>query len=519
MITTLTQPTDDAPAVLAPTAELLRRLDEHGIRYCHWKGTVRLDRVLAGRGDLDLLVDPRDADAFHRIRAEAGFVATDPVRRDAPGEGHYFALDPDGAAVVHLHLHHDMPLSRSDPRGYRLPWTRFLLERRFRHSLGVWVPDAAVEFVVFAVRSSLSLVIVRRIRRGRHAGLDARRAAEFRWLASRVSTRDVVETGTEMVGAEAAALLAILAEDGTRADRLVHLRRRLMPPPPSFATRRGPAAAWRWTAEGWDRIASRLRRRLARPAPRPRRRTPPRGGALVAILGVDGSGKSTTMAELVRWLSPVVDVFPAYLGGGKRATSPLRRMVRLIHRGRKRMRPPGPSPYAHPGQGIVFEEGGGPKHWLRRLWFALWALSLAGVRARNMAIARGARERGMVVIADRFPQIQVAGLGDGVLLDPWLTHSSPLLRAAARRELRLFREATATPPDVAVILAVDLETARSRRPTSEPGLLRRKADAVDSLSFPPTTRVVRIDANRPLDQVLADVKQSVWREVLEGAVP
>lgn len=502
---------------LAPTADLLERLHREGVRYCVWKGTANLSRVLAGEKDLDLLVDPGELGRFRAALRDAGFRAVRPAPgRDEPGTAHFFALDGGSGRVAHLHLHHELVLTRANPRGYRLPWREVLLAtRRFDAEAGVWVVAPAAELVLFAVRAALALSPLDRLRAPGGCPLPAPRAAEFRRLADRAGEAELLRAAEVLVGAGAAPLVLQLAADGPRRGLLRRLLRRMRPAPAELAAYGALPALRRSLAARRDQVEGALRRRLGIPAATPRRRTPVRGGRMIAVLGVDGSGKSTVAGEVARWLAPVVDVLPVYLGGGRAATSLPRRLLRAVHGARKRLRraPRGPSPYPHPGQGAVHEDAAGPAALLRKLWFAAWTLSLASARLRSVKRARRACARGMVVVSDRYPQLQVAGMNDGPLLERWLDHRSPLLRAFARRERARFRAATATAPDLVVMLSVDTDTALARRPATDPGLLARKAAAVESLVFPADTRVVKVDANRQLDDVLADVRAAVWEEI------
>ena len=42
--------------------EVLRRLDDRGVAYCHWKSNDHLAAALSADTDLDILVDPAGID-------------------------------------------------------------------------------------------------------------------------------------------------------------------------------------------------------------------------------------------------------------------------------------------------------------------------------------------------------------------------------------------------------------------------------------------------------------------------
>src|SRR3546814_5146342 len=50
-------PTDERVPAKQATRHFFDCLEELGISYCHWKSNTRLEATLAGREDIDLLVD------------------------------------------------------------------------------------------------------------------------------------------------------------------------------------------------------------------------------------------------------------------------------------------------------------------------------------------------------------------------------------------------------------------------------------------------------------------------------
>src|SRR6266550_3371064 len=60
----------------------------------------------------------------------------------------------------------------------------------------------------------------------------------------------------------------------------------------------------------------------------------PGGGCVAAVIGVDGSGKSTVVAAIRAWLGQEIDVVPIYFGTGSGRPSlllwPFKLMVPLI---------------------------------------------------------------------------------------------------------------------------------------------------------------------------------------------
>jgi thymidylate kinase len=240
-----------------------------------------------------------------------------------------------------------------------------------------------------------------------------------------------------------------------------------------------------------------------------------RRGIVVAFIGVDGSGKSTLTRAMAGWLSPAVSTMVLYLGSGKGPASAPRRALRLLASLARTIglarAADADAPAAHrlAGQHGTVNAASS----MRSVGDALWVLSLARERRRRVRRAREARNAGMVVLCDRYPQSQLPEFNEGALHDRWRHHRSWLLRLAARKEYDAIRYAEADPPDLIVRLQVQPELASLRHPEMPPELLRERVQMVNALRFQPPTRVVDIDAGQPLEQVLLQVKQAI-REVM-----
>jgi hypothetical protein len=139
-----------------------------------------------------------------------------------------------------------------------------------------------------------------------------------------------------------------------------------------------------------------------------------------------------------------------------------------------------------------------------------WILSLSRERLRRARTARRAKGLGMIVLSDRFPQSQFPGWNDGPRLTPWLETGSWSVREAARRERAAFTAVELSPPDLVVKLHVSPEEASRRKPETPADQVRRGVELLLRLRFPSTTRVVDLNAEEPLSDVVLKAKQAVW---------
>jgi len=142
----------------------------------------------------------------------------------------------------------------------------------------------------------------------------------------------------------------------------------------------------------------------------------------------------------------------------------------------------------------------------------LYALSLALEKRQTIKRAVRARNRGMVVVCDRFPQNQIIGYNDGPLLADFLGRSFPWGQAA-RLEQRLLSVFSAVSPDMVFKLNVSEAIAAQRKADTPLETIQRKIDAVRALTFGPNCDVLELDADQSLDDITLAVRTTVWQRL------
>jgi len=506
------------PHGLVVVRRLLARLDEAGLAYCHWKSNEHLHAGLYGLTDLDVLVERRGASVLQCILAECGFkrFAAPPLRA-YPAIEDYLGFDDDSGRIVHLHLHYQLVVGESHLKGYRLPWESRLLSTRHRDpDSGVDVADPALEMLLLLVRAGLKhrardwLLFPRR----RQGGEDDL-AREFTWLRERVDDARLRELATELLGAAIdEPLRRLLAQPGAPYPLRGFARdvQALLRKHRTYGPREARIRAWvrelQWLADAVNR------RYLHRPTPL--RRISPRGGTIIVLLGADGSGKSTLAQALVAWLGGKLDVMPVYLGSGDGQSSWYRRPLKFAHRLLRPFLsssgsddPKSTESMTHASSSAPQAKGGR----LRAIARIPWALALScEKRSKIRRMIRG-RNRGMIVVCDRFPQTDVLGFNDGPLLSHWHDHRWRLCRAIAAWEAKPYVEIGQDPPDLVIKLYVSSDVALMRRPEMSLEEVKKRERAVRSISFPPSTRVAELDANASLEQVVLAAKRLAWEEI------
>jgi len=143
------------PAALPALTALFRDLNRRGIRYCHWKSNVRLEKSLQGRTDLDLLVDRKDTPAFRQLlHAHDVKPVLAAPGRDYPAVENHLGFDAATGRLFHLHVHYQLVLGEQFVKNYRLPLESHFLDS-VRVSHGVKIPSPELEIAVLCVRALL----------------------------------------------------------------------------------------------------------------------------------------------------------------------------------------------------------------------------------------------------------------------------------------------------------------------------------------------------------------------------
>ncbi|HXV64067.1 MAG TPA: hypothetical protein VEK15_25430 [Vicinamibacteria bacterium] len=496
--------------MLKAVTELFDRLNRERIPYCHWKSNRSLDRALAGRTDLDLLVDRSQSVRFKQVLCELSIkpFVSERAKRYA-GLEDYLGFDEESGRLFHLHVHYQLVLGERHVKNYRLPLEESFLTNPLVKA-GVKIPRAELELILLCIRGLLKY----RVRDFVKDGLG---------LGSPGLTRDLLEEIEHLRGKSSA--------DGVKS--ALHHEFSLVSPRIvlsflDLVTRKPRAAAAVWSlrfqlrrelkayqrqgrlranAEYLGILATRRLRRWLSFAPA--KKVPVTGGAVIAIVGADGAGKSTMVEELQTWLSWKVDTHRCYMGTGTHLpllSRQLRRVSRLtsrVHRIAVRLL----------GEGNAVAKALRSPHFLAE---SLFHISVAAMRARRHRVSRRMAAQGSLVLTDRYP---LAGIwkhmtGPVAPMDgpriAWLSRNGTPGRAEAylARKEEAFYD-TIGPPDCIVLLHVTAETALRRKPDHDPAVVKAKLLAVERLERS-ALHIIDVDSNRPFAETLMAAKRGIW---------
>jgi thymidylate kinase len=456
-------------------ARLGSALASRDVRYCQWKGHGKRERWESGKGDIDLLVDRASFADFADVANSLGFkLALPPAGREAASIVHYFGLDERTGQLIHLHVYQRLVVGLPWRTHYRLPLEKAMLaSAQLRGGPGSVFKTAApeLELIVAILRISL-----------RHMLRDSLRRTSPPWVAGAVNEVDRLEEQAS-ADAVAAALRQHLPE--VSAGLFSRCRDALQPGTPSWRrvlarTLLAHALSAHACRPAVFGLAERLWHRV-----RPTGQRLSSGGSVVALLGGDGSGKSTCADALEAWLESSIATLHVHLGRPARglATLVVGGVLKLLRRFSA-----SPSLLTH----------------LDLLRTACTARDryVQYARARRFAAAGG------VAICERYPLPEGWALaGPSEVQGRALDARSPFATRVRAWERRFYERMAA--PDVLFLLRLDPETAVSRKPSEPADYVRARARITAETDWSKSGARV-IDAAQPLPQVVATLKSELW---------
>lgn len=500
----------------------LSAMHKRGISYCHFKSNNRVIDGLVGATDLDILIDRGKYTQATELLFRSGFKRfRSSMLISYPAVEDFLGFDQGTGKLVHLHLHWQMIAGEPHIKGFRLPWERLLLDtRKWDEKNRIFVAAPEVELILLLTRAALKLRHRDRVRlmlgRTYFRGSMMR---EYEWLVEVADHEKVSSIAQELLGNDTAGVVKKVLIERKITDRdIFAFRKAAISTLCRYRTySRLGALITRWWRElcktlfqagKWFGLNNKVLRR-----------GPAAGGIVVALLGADGSGKSTHAHGLCNWLNWKADVMYVYLGSGSGPRSSSRRLLdwmkllvcsdRRVLSGSKRELPNESVLQRKANYKTVPDKPLHEKPVLQRIWVVLRSLILAKEKLDKIQKAFRARNRGIVIIADRYPQNQIKGYNDGPLLDD-LKNMPGLWNYAFRMEDRIFNKMIMLQPDLVVKLDVSLDTALERKKDSPPDMVQRKIEAIQQLNFSPQTKVVTIDGTVPLEHASHAIKKAVW---------
>jgi thymidylate kinase len=491
---------------------LVNTLNAEGVDYCHWKSNYSLTLTMAGKTDLDLLVERKSLYHILDILINSGFKPA--VIRAGPetsGVSHYYGYDPQTGQLVHVHLFSHVLTGESYVKSHLLPFEPMLLEKGYYiHHLKV--PIKPAELVVFILRtfikygSILDLINI--------AGNSQEIKAELCWLMSDDDLSEALNLLKKYcpVMDEQLFINCIDNLNGNNSilSRVIlarKVRKRLRIYAKYTALRRYGA----YFQLLWAQMARKFGGNL-------KNKSLDAGGLVIAFVGPEATGKSTLVSSCERWLGQVFAVRSIHAGKPPSSwlTIPINLVLPLIRALLPRLRL---SRLEGHTSSINLTHSQPKVEGLPALIYALRAVSLAWDRRQLLLRARRSAASGEIVISDRYPS-EMIGAMDSPRLRGELTKSgmmSVVINWLARLEQRIYKQIP--PPDIVIRLKVSIETAKKRnreriKAGNETDVYVESRHRQNREWYMSGTKwIYDIDTEQPLEETILSTKKTIWESL------
>jgi len=463
--------------------------------YCHWKSNSHLNEGLNGETDLDLLVDSKDKENFETALHLFNFkkVISAPQNRYF-GIEDYLGFDYETGKLIHLHVHHLLILGQKFLKNHHLPLEATLFSN-LQIKDGIKIPKPEFELFLLTIRSLMKIDIrdvFLYLTKFRNSLLPKDILEEYQMLIKQCSINRF-ETAIEF------SALPVPAEKLSRFLQLV-LREKLSLLFTLQLRRHIFISLRPYRNNNLKYIFIRLFSAYFQHLPVIKKLIPIKKKALrkqgrsFALVGADGSGKSSLTRDLLKWLSWKIDAKIFYFGIPKYLSLKiLNRFISLLLLPKKLAAEKSFNTIVNTGINLSA---------IRWLWIA---------KKRNQLFHQVAKftAGGGVALCDRYPMSAFWDMDEAM--------DGPRIRAEmyddntgkALKEESYYSKIGN--PDQIFVLHTDIDQLRKRKSDLDSIIHTKKADAV--LAVKDSDSISTINANQPYKDVLLEIKRKIWNMI------
>jgi len=501
----------DNSNVLIIVRNLLNQLNYQGLSYCNWKSNEHVEASVRGDTDIDLLFDEKQYDNIDLILRNTGYIEFKPPWfRRYPFIKDYIGFDPETGKVVHVHAHFKLILGEKNIKNYHIKWEQDILANRVMDGkYNIYINSPVIEMLLLLIRISLKYNIINSTIniRGNSEISDCNR--EYEWLKARVNINELLEETKNRISCNAIPIIERIYNNGIEKKEIKRLKK-IVKYVFKSDKRLNYINYYMTLLLRYSSIICVKLFNLIGIKYFPNKRTLEGEGIIVALMGSDGSGKSTQIKVVKNKLSQKLDLVYYYMGSGNGRGSIFRYPLDYLKDvyGKRRRSFNNDNSYNYKLDNISINNG-----ILYQAGRIVWSLILAREKKKKLKQVMRARNRGMIVLCDRYPQSNIYGYNDGPLLSDYINSKYYLLRMIANYELNSYKLVNKYLPDIVVILFCDPEVLSNRRKDMSIDYIRKKQLGIKKINYLSKVNVNYIDTGKPIDQVANEIINTINKKI------
>lgn len=483
--------------------DLLNELNKN-VEYCHWKSNQHFSKALQGIDDLDILINRNNTNELLIILSKLNFKHFyTPAARTYVGIEDWMGFDEDTGKIIHLHLHYNLVVGEKHLKGFHLPFEFDILSNRvYNEEYGVYFSSFYDELLMLLLRVSIKK---RKRDFFKKKYIDDVTYEEFYWLKENCSDFVDKVNSNKLFTDRLKRNLVLTFEKNLSKIQISKLNKIIYSDLSCYSQGCKLSNTMRRNVREVIRINLELKKRFLGSKYTLLRRRSAKGGIIIAFLGSDGAGKSSTIHEIELWMKKFMDVRYFYLGSGDGKSSILRSPLKFFQNFACKMN-------------IIkktnnFNETDSKEgldvplksyvSFVRKIWI----YTLSNERIKKIKILNRCKLRGYAVVVDRYPQSEFDGLCDG----PKLRNQKGYI---SRVEEKSFSYANLCMPDLVLKFIVSPKVAAKRKPGEiDEKISSYLTERVKEINFNDSTKSVMIDADDKHENVILAVKRKIWKEL------
>lgn len=477
---------------LSISKKFFKHLNIKNINYCHWKSNFRLKESLAGKTDLDLLVDKKSKKQFNIVLKNLKFKKiVSPKSKKYPGMEDYLGFDYMTGELIHLHVHYQLILGEKHVKNYHIPVENVFFNNLFLQS-SVKVPQKELEIIIFVIRSILKLsfkdIIVQILKRNflffPQAIID-----EYEYLLNKMNTKKMNDIYKQLnIHISFEKLIKHVNKMKIKEMNVfsiiklkIHIKSRIK----QYKLKNNILINFKKILICIKRI-----RVVSKVFP-VKRKTVEKNGKTFSLVGADGSGKSSFQKDLSKWLSWKLEVRMIYFGIPKNKIVKLAGLLHNISNSIAKL--------------INYKFG--IKYLVEFLNSVRWVY-IAKKRLSYFKLSKLYIKKGFITITDRYPMKKFYKMKtpmDG----PRISKETKLKKGIlSDYESTIYKKIQM--PTKVLLLKTNIKELRKRKTDLDYNTHLIKSNAVNSISG---KNIIKIDNNKKYNQVLLQLKRIIWENI------